>query len=714
MTIYYNTTSDINIFKTEADVNINGVDDLKKIITQNHTLVKYKDGYRKKSNFEYCDTLYGDIDNSHSEDENDWMTIKKFKVLFFEYEFYIVTSKSHQNEKDGKKPRDKYHVFFPVKPFQNADELELWLKKLTTKHTFFDKQVKDAGRFFFGSPNAKVYYNKGKSIKQDLYDVEVFTKQSELLPVKEITSGNRDDQMYRYACSLRNGGSTDEEARAFLYNLNNQMDEPLPEEQVEKCLKSAFRYDGPDEAKTLPKNYVIKNYYAKEYQTTSKSGATTTYTKEEPYIEFTADMEQPKDLFCTFVDGSGKKFLLLKDDPETFINTSTDYFVSLYNNGFTLDFKSTTNITEQKYMTWMRDTANKIQRFSLLKETKNDKSTVYLNEDVEPEDNGWFRKLLDLITVDSEVDRYRLGAGIISAFMDKSLDGKKPLFSVIASSSTSGKSAAVRSLIDIVQGESTLEFEGENDEQQIGGVQSLANKYVLYDNLQYTTRKQMLNITRRITDSDIPAWFMNISHSRVRNNKTFFATFNDNNAFNDDILKRIVTIKMKDGRDTTAEEKTEITKKLNVIEKNRTKVLADILYHIQNVDSYDTDYTVKHHIKMGYWSEVISKYLSTFFPEIDEFDFALSDEDESLSTESMLAKEFIEDIMGDKDYRFIMNDEFIRLYREYFNNASATKTSATKHMKNIDKSLDGYTLSAGKLKWINGNAFRGLEISKDL
>ncbi|MDZ7794951.1 MAG: primase C-terminal domain-containing protein [Spirochaetia bacterium] len=711
MQLYYNKKSDITTF--DKEVNIDSEEGLKEVVQYNHTMVKFTSGYRKKANFEYCDVLYADIDNTHSEDESEWVTISRFRTLFHEYEYYLVTSKSHQKEKNGAKPRDKFHVYFPVKPLSSAEELELWLRKLTTKYRFFDPQVKDASRLFFGSPNAKVIHNRGKSIKQDLYDVEVNQGQSEMLPVNQITTGNRDDQIYRYACSLRNGGNTEEETRTLLHSINNSIDAPLSEDQVEKCIKSAFKNEANGPAKTLPKNKTIQNYYEKEFQTTSKSGAVTTFTKQYPYLEFTQDMEEPKKLFSTFIDGSGKRFLFMKEKPETFISSSEEFYVELMKEGYTLDFRSTTNITERKYMTWFKHSIESYRRFSYLPEIKNMNDTVYIPENITAENNGWFRKALDLITVEEEKDRYRFAAGLLSAFLDSRFDGEKPLFSVIAQTKSSGKSQAVRALTKIIQGVQNIEFDGHNDEAQISGIRSLANKYVLYDNLQYTTHNQMLNITKTVTDVEIPAWFMNISHSRVRNNKTYFATFNDENAFNDDILNRILTIRMRDTYSVDSEEKKKIAKSLDVIKKNRKKVLADILYHIEHVNELKEEYTYVAPPKFPKWAETISELVSTFFPDVEEFDFGLSTGDKELSTETTMMKEFLEDLFIDahSDEIFKTSEEITNKYREHYKTPNATKASVARKIQNVSMGIEEYKVKKSAKK-ICGKTYRGFEIYK--
>jgi len=55
--------------------------------------------------------------------------------------------------------------------------------------------------------------------------------------------GNRDDGLFRYACSLRGSGVNKEEARVLVQASAANCQPPMPEPEATKCLESAWRYD---------------------------------------------------------------------------------------------------------------------------------------------------------------------------------------------------------------------------------------------------------------------------------------------------------------------------------------------------------------------------------------------------------------------------------------------------------------------------------------
>ena len=102
---------------------------------------------------------------------------------------------------------NKYHVYFPIDEVISYEILVSLLLKLTTKYSFFDKQVKDAARFFFGNKESLVWYNPGKSIQSDLINVTSIaptTNQTRVgnASAKNIRVGERNNYLLKGHASL--------------------------------------------------------------------------------------------------------------------------------------------------------------------------------------------------------------------------------------------------------------------------------------------------------------------------------------------------------------------------------------------------------------------------------------------------------------------------------------------------------------------------------
>jgi len=132
--------------------------ELKDFVQFDHVAVEYQNGKRSKKNFIKSNCVMLDVDNTHTDNPAEWVTLEKLKTDFAEAEFYAVTSRNHNKEKNGKSARPKYHVYFPIAETANATEYEALKANICAQYPYFDRNAKDSARFFFGSPEAEVFY----------------------------------------------------------------------------------------------------------------------------------------------------------------------------------------------------------------------------------------------------------------------------------------------------------------------------------------------------------------------------------------------------------------------------------------------------------------------------------------------------------------------------------------------------------------------------
>ncbi len=117
-----------------------------------HVAAAYKLDTRKIENFIKSNCVMFDIDNTDSDNAGDWITYDILRTDFPDVEYYTVTSRNHMKEKNGKAPRPKYHVYFPIDSITNSVEYAA-LKEVTKEvYTYFDKYAADTARFFYGNP----------------------------------------------------------------------------------------------------------------------------------------------------------------------------------------------------------------------------------------------------------------------------------------------------------------------------------------------------------------------------------------------------------------------------------------------------------------------------------------------------------------------------------------------------------------------------------
>jgi P4 family phage/plasmid primase-like protien len=182
-------------------------------------------------------------------DMDDGITIEDFKKNFSNIEYFLVTSKNHQKEKNGK-TCDRYHLLFPLsKTYENEAEYAALLEKIIEVFET-DPACKNPNRIFFGSPSdARTHENHGTPVNVflSLIDGEAVEehgiKADYTPPEGRIAEGGIPD-LVRFAGSIR---------RQYLHDdagLERAMKEhadkyyiDFPERSFKRVLKSALKYN---------------------------------------------------------------------------------------------------------------------------------------------------------------------------------------------------------------------------------------------------------------------------------------------------------------------------------------------------------------------------------------------------------------------------------------------------------------------------------------
>lgn len=140
---------------------IKNIKDLKNAAAFDHVAALYRDNTRKNENFIKSNCVMFDVDNTDTDRAADWTTYDTLRLDFPDVEYYTVTSRNHMKEKNGKAPRPKFHVYFPIDTITDSAEYTV-IKEVTKEiYTYFDKYAADTARFFFGNPKAEVQYFEG-------------------------------------------------------------------------------------------------------------------------------------------------------------------------------------------------------------------------------------------------------------------------------------------------------------------------------------------------------------------------------------------------------------------------------------------------------------------------------------------------------------------------------------------------------------------------
>jgi hypothetical protein len=142
-------------------IQIDSLEHLAAITTQfNYTLGTFKDGKRNLASFLKAEAIGIDVDN----DGSHKMTLKEAIEAFKPYKHVIMTTKSHQKEKNGT-VRDRFRVIlFLTEPITDKETFTATWQSLHEKFPAIDPACKDASRYWAPGPNVITIQATGLTI----------------------------------------------------------------------------------------------------------------------------------------------------------------------------------------------------------------------------------------------------------------------------------------------------------------------------------------------------------------------------------------------------------------------------------------------------------------------------------------------------------------------------------------------------------------------
>lgn len=202
-------------------------------------------------------------------DVDDGLSIEDAKGLFSDYTYLIATTKSHQIAKNGI-TCDRFRLILPtISKFHLEPKVysEMYMNVLhAIGVSEADSKCRNSSRWYYGNPDGEYWYNQGSmlldirpyipnssenlktaismqkyedTINDDNIDLRIAGALKWL--VSNTTSGNRNDNMFRFAVMLKDPSrinSSDWES--WTRRANNLLSEPLPERELNTIIRSAY------------------------------------------------------------------------------------------------------------------------------------------------------------------------------------------------------------------------------------------------------------------------------------------------------------------------------------------------------------------------------------------------------------------------------------------------------------------------------------------
>ncbi len=222
-------------------VTITDADALGDAVRHDYVAVEYRGGYRNNANFVRTDCLALDCDNDHSDDPELWVTPELLADSLPEVAFAVHYSRNNGKEKNGKAPRPKFHVFFPIPEQTDPAQYAAMKRQLQALFPFFDPNALDAARFFFGTAEPEVELHDGERTVADYLNDTAF-EELEMADGQVIREGSRNATLSRFAGKvLKRYGNTEEARQAFMTEAA-KCDPPLEKAELANIWRSALQF----------------------------------------------------------------------------------------------------------------------------------------------------------------------------------------------------------------------------------------------------------------------------------------------------------------------------------------------------------------------------------------------------------------------------------------------------------------------------------------
>ncbi|MCR5487431.1 MAG: DUF5906 domain-containing protein [Lachnospiraceae bacterium] len=207
----------------------------------------FKGDYRSGDNFQGCDCVMLDCDNDHTEDPDRWVKPADFAATLPDVAMAVIPSRNNMKEKNGKAPRDKFHVILPTGEHTDAGEVADLKRRIQAQFPFFDGNALDATRFAFGAPcdEKDVIWQDGWMTIEDVLDEEDGGCLEDDLPMKPlgvIPNGERNRTLSRFAGKVLKRYGECDRAYSIFQDEAKKCETPLPEAELKTIWGSATKF----------------------------------------------------------------------------------------------------------------------------------------------------------------------------------------------------------------------------------------------------------------------------------------------------------------------------------------------------------------------------------------------------------------------------------------------------------------------------------------
>ena len=222
---------------------VEDVEGFSSAIAMDHVCAEYRNMHRSKDDFIMADCTVMDNDNSHSDDPDEWIYPEDFAQMFPDVSYIVAPSRNDMKVKDGKSPRPRNHVYFPISTTNDHAAYSALKSAILSKYSFFDTKALDAARFIYGNATNNIVWHEGSTTIDRIIDTTtVDVKRHKPHTSDVIPQGMRNSTMSEFAGKVVKRYGFTKKAYGIFMERSEKCEPPLDEKELATIWKSAGKF----------------------------------------------------------------------------------------------------------------------------------------------------------------------------------------------------------------------------------------------------------------------------------------------------------------------------------------------------------------------------------------------------------------------------------------------------------------------------------------
>ena len=222
---------------------VDNADSFSSAIAKDHVCAEYRNMHRSKEDFIMADCTVMDNDNSHSDDPDEWIYPEDFAQMFPDVSYIVAPSRNDMKVKDGKSPRPRNHVYFPISTTNDHAAYSALKSAILSKYSFFDTKALDAARFIYGNATNNIVWHEGSTTIDRIIDTTtVDVKRHKPHTSDVIPQGMRNSTMSEFAGKVVKRYGFTKKAYGIFMERSEKCEPPLDEKELATIWKSAGKF----------------------------------------------------------------------------------------------------------------------------------------------------------------------------------------------------------------------------------------------------------------------------------------------------------------------------------------------------------------------------------------------------------------------------------------------------------------------------------------